>query len=322
MRYVIYGAGAIGTAIGSLLKHSGQDVLLITRGAHLDAVRKGGVQIRWRDRSHTVEIDASDRLNEANAAYTECVIVSVKLQDSAASLTTLSQLLDDRVPIVCAQNGVDGERQAARFFRHVYPMYVGLRVSLSEPGVIEFGGVNYPGLLDVGCYPAGTDDFVQTLTGELAKAGFESQPDPEISGRRYEKLLRNLTNALDAAIGPDARRGELAGEICDEGRRCLAGAGIAVGSAQGQARHHLVGGPLPGRADSGQTSSWQSLARASGTVETAFLNGEIALLGRIHGIPTPLNSGLVSLLVRLAARRVPPGSMSEQDVRSFIGGME
>jgi 2-dehydropantoate 2-reductase len=35
-------------------------------------------------------------------------------------------------------------------------------------------------------------------------------------------------------------------------------------------------------------SSWQSLAKAAGDIECAFLNGEVALLGRLHGVPTPL----------------------------------
>ena len=42
----------------------------------------------------------------------------------------------------------------------------------------------------------------------------------------------------------------------------------------------------------GGGSSWQSLARGTGTIETDYLNGEIVLLGRLHGVPTPVNLGL------------------------------
>ena len=36
-------------------------------------------------------------------------------------------------------------------------------------------------------------------------------------------------------------------------------------------------------------SSWQSLARGTGSIEADYLNGEIVLLGRLHDVPTPVN---------------------------------
>ena len=40
----------------------------------------------------------------------------------------------------------------------------------------------------------------------------------------------------------------------------------------------------------GGSSTWQSLTRGTGDIECDFLNGEIALLGRLFGVPTPANS--------------------------------
>ena len=50
----------------------------------------------------------------------------------------------------------------------------------------------------------------------------------------------------------------------------------------------------------GGSSTWQSLTRTTGDIECDFLNGEIALLGRMHGVPTPANS-LVQRLAREGA---------------------
>ena len=62
---------------------------------------------------------------------------------------------------------------------------------------------------------------------------------------------------------------------------------------------------------SGQTrpggSSWQSLRRATGDIETDYLNGEIVLLGRIHGVATPA-SALQRLARELAVTRDAPGA--------------
>jgi 2-dehydropantoate 2-reductase len=57
------------------------------------------------------------------------------------------------------------------------------------------------------------------------------------------------------------------------------------------------------------SSSWQSLQRGTGTIETDFLNGEIVLLGRLHGIPTPVNAAVQRLANRIAREHLTPGSL-------------
>ena len=59
---------------------------------------------------------------------------------------------------------------------------------------------------------------------------------------------------------------------------------------------HLRLGEIAGRARPGG-SSWQSVARATGDIETDYLNGEIVRLGRMHGVPTPANE-LLQILAR------------------------
>jgi 2-dehydropantoate 2-reductase len=66
-------------------------------------------------------------------------------------------------------------------------------------------------------------------------------------------------------------------------------------------------------------SSWQSLARGSGSIETDFLNGEVVLLGRLHGVPTPRNAALQRLAGRLAREHRPPGSLSPDELRRALG---
>jgi len=66
--------------------------------------------------------------------------------------------------------------------------------------------------------------------------------------------------------------------------------------------------PLDGTPRGGG-SSWQSLSRGTGTIEADYLNGEIGLLGRLHGVPTPLNDLLQQLANTFARERRAPGSM-------------
>ena len=60
-------------------------------------------------------------------------------------------------------------------------------------------------------------------------------------------------------------------------------------------------------------STWQSLARGL-PVEVDHLNGEIVLLGRLHGVPTPVNELLQAATHAAVAARTPPGSVPAADL--------
>ena len=57
-------------------------------------------------------------------------------------------------------------------------------------------------------------------------------------------------------------------------------------------------------------SSWQSLVRGAGNVESEFLNGEVVQLGRLLGIPAPCNEVLWRRAEQMARDRTPPGRYS------------
>ena len=65
-------------------------------------------------------------------------------------------------------------------------------------------------------------------------------------------------------------------------------------------------------------STFQSLARGADSVETDHLNGEVALLGRLHGVPTPVNRALQRLAARAVRDRLAPRSLTVDDVRALV----
>ena len=66
-------------------------------------------------------------------------------------------------------------------------------------------------------------------------------------------------------------------------------------------------------------STWQSLARGTGTIETDYLNGEIALLGRLHGVPTPVNAALQAIAPGWRERR-RAGLDVAAEIEAEVGG--
>jgi 2-dehydropantoate 2-reductase len=71
--------------------------------------------------------------------------------------------------------------------------------------------------------------------------------------------------------------------------------------------------PIEGQRRGGG-STWQSLERGLGSVETDYLNGEIVLLGRLHGVPTPVNALMQRLTAQAARDGVAAGSVDPEDI--------
>jgi 2-dehydropantoate 2-reductase len=312
----------VGATIGARLHQAGQDVIAIARGPHLEAMQARGLRLRTPGDDMVVPVAAVGSPAEIDWRDGDVVILAMKTQDTAAALTTLVAAGPADMPVVCAQNGVENERLAARLFPNVYGICVMLPAALTEPGVVEANGAPLSGLLDVGRYPGGVDATAEGIAAVLSGALFGSEARPDIMRSKYRKLIMNLSNVIEAAAGTAARASDLYDRAVAEAETALAAAGIEVASPEeDQARRGelMRMKPIGGKKRDGG-STWQSLARASGSVETDYLNGEIVLLGRQFGVPTPVNAGLQRLGNRLARDLVPPGSMSLEELEAEIDG--
>ncbi|HEX4815061.1 MAG TPA: 2-dehydropantoate 2-reductase N-terminal domain-containing protein [Nonomuraea sp.] len=200
---------------------------------------------------------------------------------------------------------------ALRRFARVYGMCVWLPASHLEPGVVAAYGHPYSGMLHVGRYPRGVDDLALRVAADLGKHGLVARAVADVMRWKHGKLVGNLANAVEALVGRPEGMGAVVERARAEARAVLDRAGIAYASPgeESEVRGHQVDHhPVEGVARGGG-SSWQSLARASGSIEAGYLNGEIVLLGRLHGVPTPVNDVLRGAADAHARDRLPPGSM-------------
>ena len=316
MRFLIYGAGAIGGGIGGRLFEPGHDVTLIARGDHLAALQRDGLTLISPAGSETLKVPAVGHPGEAEPAPGDVVVLAMKSQHTEGAVAELAAAAPEGVAVFCAQNGVDNERMALRLFPDVYGVSVMMPATHLEPGVVITNSVGRTGLLDLGRYPHGVDTTASAVAEALTGATFASEARADIMRWKYRKLLMNLGNAIEAVCGPVGRASELVTLVRDEGVAALAAAGIvAVSSEEDQARRGdlLRMRPVEGRRREGG-SSWQSLIRGTGSIEADFLNGEIVLLGRLHGVPTPANALLQRLANQAAAEGRAPGFLSPEEV--------
>ena len=308
MRFVIFGAGGIGGTIGARLFQGGEDVVLIARGPHHDQLARDGLDFRWPDGNERLSIPVVAHPAALQWSDDDVVFLTMKSQDTAAALEALDAA-GHRGAVVCAQNGVDNERQALRRFAATYGLCVQLPATFLEPGVVVCHSSPIFGVLDLGCFPLGTDDVAVAVAAALERAGFRSRAEPAIMEQKYAKLLANLGNALDAACGKAARKHPLMKAAADEAKACYTAAGIAWtdGPTYRERVKEMRIDPVDGAPHKG-SSSWQSLARGTGSIEADFLNGEVVLLGRLHGVPTPVNAMLNDLANTMAREGQAPGS--------------
>ena len=320
LRFVVIGPGAIGGLIGGLLHEAKMEVLFVGRGEHAETIARNGVTIERSEGTSVVRVPIVTKLEAVEFSDADVAILATKSQDTLALITRLAAVAPASLPVVCAQNGVENERVALRHFKNVYGAAVVCAAERVQPGFIRAYSSPQVGNIDVGCYPDGIDDLCSSLVDALRRGSFRSTADPAIMRWKYAKMLKNLGNALEAACGNGSRTGELARLVKAEGLACYRAAGINYTSDDEWEAHigdHVTARSIRGEPRPGG-STWQSLKVAAGSVETDFLNGEIALLGRIHAVPTPVNAALQRVLQRMARDGMDAGAYTEDRLARLL----
>jgi 2-dehydropantoate 2-reductase len=299
MRIAIVGAGGQGGFFGGLLAASGQDVTLIDRGAHLEAILRNGLTLRPLDGDPTVvRVPATD--DPGSVGRRDLVFMCVKTYDLTDALAGAAPLVGPETVILSVQNGIDAPDAIAGAFGADRVLagvsYVASRIE--EPGVISFGGVT--GRLMVGELEGGRSERSERVVSTFRSAGLDAQVSVGIRTVLWEKLiLLCATGGVMAFLrlpwGPvlDSRAGrELARGVMEEAEAVAvaSGADLAEGTA---ARVFDFARANVGR--STRSSMLQDLL-AGRRLELDALNGTVVRLGRALGVPTPLNTTVCAAL--------------------------
>jgi 2-dehydropantoate 2-reductase len=318
LRYVVYGAGAVGGVIGGHLSLAGRHVSLVARGAHLAAIRDGGLRLDTAAGMHRIVAPATDTAADLEWTPDTAVLLAVKSHQTAQALADLGAHAPQETPIVCATNGIATEVTALRKFGRVYGLCVMLPATHLSPGEVVAKCSPTPGILDIGRIPRGTDEITTLVAGDLRAAGFESEERTDIMAWKRRKLLLNIGNGVDASFQPGAAADELAERAAAEGERVLATSGVPVVSAGDDGARR--GSILQRRSDlpAQGGSTWQSLQRGTGDSEIDYLAGEIVLQGRLQGTPTPANEAIVAATRGLTASGGAPRSLDAAAVLASL----
>ena len=307
MRICVIGAGAIGGFLGAKLALAGEDVTLIARGPHLDAIRNNGLKLVMKDGTEYIATNAKATSNIEEAGPQDVVILALKAHQIEPVAPQMPALFGPETIVVTVQNGIpwwyfqkhggefDGRRletldptgvieaniEAGRIIGCVaYPA-----AAVIEPGVIHHvEGDRFPlGELD-GSKSERAKMFCQALTD----AGFRSRVIEDIRSEIWLKAWGNLSfnpvsaltyaTLLDICRFPETR--ELAANMMKEAQEIAKKLGIEF--------RHTIDRRINGAEAVGahKTSMLQDV-EARRSLEVEALIGAVIELGRLTNTPSP-----------------------------------
>jgi 2-dehydropantoate 2-reductase len=320
MRYVIIGAGAIGGVLGARLAQNGKAVVLIARGDHGAAIRQHGLRLRTPDEDVTLRLDAAAGPDDVRLQAGDVLVLATKThQAEAALLQWVDQPVFDSegvrqgtagesIPIFIAMNGVETERLALRLFARVFAICVWMPAVHLEPGEVISRIAPTSGIFIVGRFGSTLDErdngLLAALDHDWSASTFTVHVVDDAMRWKYSKLVSNLGNGVQALLGAGADSGSITDRLGAEAHDLYRSAGIDWASEDEEAAWRgdvFSVRQVPGTPDSLGGSSWQSLQRGGGTIETDYLNGEIVLIARAMGRTAPLNETIQRLSRQAAA---------------------
>lgn len=335
-RYVIVGAGAIGSAVAALLTRAGSRVICVARPVYAKALNNG-IAIRENGDELTIKVDAVSATRELSPEPVDIAFITTKSQSTQAAASELFEIYDETLPVVCMQNGVRNEEIVKSRFRTVYAGLVFLSAVQLDPQVIEMPQGRS---VAIGCYPAGVDDTARDVCASLSLAGFDAMASAHVMSMKWGKLVANLNNATTTITGYWLERGmtdpsmrSLMLAVREEGLRVLEAAGIAVEPPAGEPSPirilemtEKLRQPTKHRYDPAKalegprtySSMWQDLHLGRKSHEAEFLNGDIVAIGSKLGIPTPYNTTLLDIVNRMFREGLRPGLHTPEELSQVI----
>ena len=335
-RYVIVGAGAIGGTVGGVLTRAGLPTVLVARGQHAETLTASGLTLRTPDGTFHTPVTAVSAAEQLRLTPGDVLVFTTKTQQLDVAL---QQWVDqpvhgpdgvlgtagDLLPVFTALNGVVAEDKALRYFRRVYGICVWLPAVHLDAGEVIVRSWPVVGQFHIGRWPAGLsadaellDDVNKTWTA----AGVRMNVVEDIGPWKYNKLISNLGNAVGALAVEGADLGAITTALRAEAEHVLHDAGIEFVSFEVSTAARVDGPtprPVPGANTGASNSTWQSLTRSTGDVETDFFNGEIVRIAHEHGTTAPVNGAMARLSRDAVRNKFGPGHYSAAQLADLLG---
>ena len=292
MRIAVVGPGGLGGRYAVLLAQGGEDVSLIARGAHLEAIREKGLTLRHFDEDvATVKMTATSDPDEVGLV--DLVLFCVKTYDLETAARQARSLVGDETVVLPIQNGVTSGEQLRRIVGENAVIggatYADGR--LVEPGVVTFGHSKAP--LVFGELEGGESERTQRILETFEKADLQAELSADMPAVLWEKFVTvcgsgGALAVLRLPIGtafeiPEC--GELLLGVMKEVEALSHARGIGLAKGFSERKFAFLRENVSPSMRSSQLTDILNGRR----LELESLNGAAVRLGETLGVPTPLN---------------------------------
>ena len=298
----VVGAGAVGSYFGGLLARTGAAVTLIGRAAHVEAIRRDGLQFESDGRSERVEVQATTDIAAVRGARLVLLCVKSFDTDEAAKLMKL-HLAPDAV-VLSLQNGVDNPERIRRHVANpVIPILIYIGASSPGPGHVRHTGGSK---LVTGAMNPADRAALDGIAALFTRAGLSVTISDDIEAELWVKLVLNCAyNAVSALSGsnygrmvatPEVRR--IMQDVVDEIRAVAQAKGVRLPDNVAEINFALAD-TMPQQ----RSSTAQDIEKGRRT-EIDHLNGYVVRTGEALGVATPVNRTLSALMKALEQTRL------------------
>jgi 2-dehydropantoate 2-reductase len=303
MRIAIMGTGGVGGYYGGLLAAAGQEVTFIARGAHLEAIRDKGLQIKSVHGDFAVSpAKVTDRPGEIGPV--DLVIVATKTYHTDEAARAIKPLIGSGTVVISLQNGIDAAERIGSVvgIEHMIGGATWLSAALEAPGKI--GQYSQFRRIALGELDGRITPRAQAIVSVLASTPAVIELVPNIKQVLWTKFvfiaaISALGGLTRVAIG-EYRQVPEARDVLAEAMAEV----VAVAKANGVSLHADIIAKTLAFIDASAPDIRPSMQRdleAGRTSELESLIGVVVRMGKQHGVPTPV--------LRLAYALLKPAHM-------------
>ena len=295
MSIIILGAGAIGSLYGAKLSKL-NDVLLIGRESHVNAINKNGLATRGME-NQNYKLKASAKIDKIDDS--SLILLTTKVHGSRNAINSIEDLIRKDTIIMCIQNGLGSENIVKEIIKGKCLVLRGVTnfgAAFLEDGVIEYNTYGYTAIENS---PASS-----IIAENFTKCGLNAHTSKNIKEDIWKKLILNcVLNPITAILG--IRNGEIADERLNPLKKLVIDECLKVAEKDGvKFDFDFLKSLNEGIKNSKNISSMRQDLLKGRKTEIDYLNLAVAELGRRHGIKCPVNESLAAIIREMESKKI------------------
>jgi 2-dehydropantoate 2-reductase len=297
MRIAVMGAGAVGGYFGGVLANQGEDVVLIARGAHGDAIAKNGLQVDSHWGNFNVKVDVTD--DPSTVGEVDLILHCIKLYSNAEAFPTMKSMVGENTTILTIQNGATSGAIIGEAFgvEHVLQGATYIETGIAGPGHIHQSGST--AMIEFGEDDGTATPRIEAIRKLLEREGIQVKVSSNIVDTLWNKLVSVGAIGTVMAASRASFVEVLASPHGEHAVRTTMEEIVAVGQSQGVTfPPRCVESKMAdaiAEAEETQASLQYDLNNGK-PLELDDILGAVVRIGREADIPVPSSAALVAVL--------------------------